>query len=1160
MATDTRVANLIINKGLTKAELNEKYQQGLIGDNELSVVDTEETVFQVNEMPTASAANVDSIVQYAGATTEDYTQGYFYQCEATYADPTVTASQTSGSDLSDITVDKDVYIQVMQPEEGDSVDFVAGVMDDYVTPTSFEMGGEQFTLEMRTFLNYCKLNVYSGDWSTDVVNVSINYDADNDMWTITAMDAGYNVLGSAGGMTPQSAGIMYTVLPSMGNYIVDLTYTPQQLVWRVDGAIIAYNDLSSVGISYTGTPVTGDTITATYIGRTISGYYWNQINVQPGGGGGDTSIDWKTSVDLPSTYNSGMWYCAPAFVVSGGLPDGTYEMYYQVKTRSNTFERSAPAGVATFKIVVRLYYENDWPTMVGTIAPVINGEWWPSNNYVISSQNLYNVFHLDQNNNFIVDGKNYLPFISDLGDYGNMYVPDCFRLSAIKNVDTGDEYIATGTAPDGNFPYYGRDYGGTLAMSNLQQQQDIPVYYLSAVLSFSDNDQWINVGNFIPTPGHTASCSEFDASLESSNGGKWHIISENTYNSYHITVLEAAGDLANAQIGYDYNGNIFLYLNTPAGSSGTINMTISVKGASQAAWYTWASQPSGFTLFALSTVGADITPNNYGAVLQYTGTTNVNYTNGYFYKANGTPTIVQASIDCNEISSYGNIITCDVDRLISEIATYTGWDTEYVKLRLSSVSEWQCVQNTGYLYWNQWGSFGENPSMLSCFSFTGGTQTEYDTIQWVTTNYLPTHTVITNPSWDRVDVQPAIDPLPSQTGNAGKFLTTNGTNTSWSTSITYPMSIINTSESNPTTMLTLGVGSSSGNYFGIMTFSTLTRADLLLGGNSVLELRRLNLTPVSDNSFSLGYTGQQWKNIYTYKLNNGADITIPTVGGIMMLQTPTLPTASSTLEGQIYQFVGTTDSTYTNGHFYKCVSDGADPATYSWTEVSTGGGGSSYTAGTGIDITNGTISITDPVLVNNPTGTSSVNIKGSNNNQSNSVAVGSGASVTNNQGIAVGWGSQAGYDCTAVGARSVAYDDYSTAIGFGATVPYGVAYAIQLGNGTNNTSGTLAVALSTGSGWTNYELLSSDGTIPTARLTKVNSTITLTAAGWSSNTQTVNVTGMTATGVVFVSPDPTDQADYTSAGILCAAQAAGTLTFTCSTTPTNDIDVVVVML
>ena len=52
----------------------------------------------------------------------------------------------------------------------------------------------------------------------------------------------------------------------------------------------------------------------------------------------------------------------------------------------------------------------------------------------------------------------------------------------------------------------------------------------------------------------------------------------------------------------------------------------------------------------------------------------------------------------------------------------------------------------------------------------------------------------------------------------------------------------------------------------------------------------------------------------------------------------TMPTAASTNEGWIVQFTGTTDSTYTHGHLYECVSDGADPATYSWAEVSMGGG------------------------------------------------------------------------------------------------------------------------------------------------------------------------------------------------------------------------------
>lgn len=163
-------------------------------------------------------------------------------------------------------------------------------------------------------------------------------------------------------------------------------------------------------------------------------------------------------------------------------------------------------------------------------------------------------------------------------------------------------------------------------------------------------------------------------------------------------------------------------------------------------------------------------------------------------------------------------------------------------------------------------------------------------------------------------------------------------------------------------------------------------------------------------------------------------------------------------------------------------------------------------------------------------------------------------------------------DATAFGANTIGWGRYGSAFGKSAVAKYKATalganttaneYTIQLGQGgTNSDAGTMKVALTTSSDiTTNYELLSADGTIPTARLTKVNTTITLTAAGWSSNTQTVTVTGMTATGVVMVSPDPTDQSAYTSAGIICSAQAAGTLTFTCSTTPSADLSVNVVML
>ena len=65
-----------------------------------------------------------------------------------------------------------------------------------------------------------------------------------------------------------------------------------------------------------------------------------------------------------------------------------------------------------------------------------------------------------------------------------------------------------------------------------------------------------------------------------------------------------------------------------------------------------------------------------------------------------------------------------------------------------------------------------------------------------------------------------------------------------------------------------------------------------------------------------------------------------------------MPTADAEYEGMIAQYVGDTTQDYTNGYFYQCVSDGEDPATYSWEakSVQAGGGGETYTAGDGINI------------------------------------------------------------------------------------------------------------------------------------------------------------------------------------------------------------------
>ena len=46
-----------------------------------------------------------------------------------------------------------------------------------------------------------------------------------------------------------------------------------------------------------------------------------------------------------------------------------------------------------------------------------------------------------------------------------------------------------------------------------------------------------------------------------------------------------------------------------------------------------------------------------------------------------------------------------------------------------------------------------------------------------------------------------------------------------------------------------------------------------------------------------------------------------------------MPTPSETELGNIVQYIGETTEDYTQGYFYKCVSDGADPAIYSWEQI-----------------------------------------------------------------------------------------------------------------------------------------------------------------------------------------------------------------------------------
>lgn len=201
------------------------------------------------------------------------------------------------------------------------------------------------------------------------------------------------------------------------------------------------------------------------------------------------------------------------------------------------------------------------------------------------------------------------------------------------------------------------------------------------------------------------------------------------------------------------------------------------------------------------------------------------------------------------------------------------------------------------------------------------------------------------------------------------------------------------------------------------------------------------------------------------------------------IQYETLPTASEDELGNIYQFIGTTDATYTNGYFYKCVSDGGNPATYSWSQVSVQPAPSGLPDQTGQSgkflTTDGTDASWGDALVNTATGTGSLTLLGTAATLQEAVNVGTGSS-SGRSAVAVGNNSKTGAYGVAIGFSAEVLKtslSYDVAIGYSAKVGGSAAYAVQIGEGTNNDSNTFKVANSNG----NYEIMSADGTIPAAR-------------------------------------------------------------------------------
>lgn len=542
---------------------------------------------------------------------------------------------------------------------------------------------------------------------------------------------------------------------------VDFVYTDSDASWTKGGETV---DIADYGITYTGTPVDNDTLTVVYTAPTLTGYTWNQINVQPQPVIPEpTDINWATSVDLPDDFAYGSWNCLPIYTVAGGLPDGTYDFYWQVKCLINT---DTPLGVVTYH--ARMTIDNTNHTFYGMFEPVVDKDWLPSDSYIPGDKYIYS-FVRTVGSDLILYNTDEQAWKSNIPDMRpGLAVPDCFKISVITNIDTGEEYTPTGVLYNGNLPQYDWQYNGTLRMLPFAQNPYIPQYHTQNSVAFDSSNRHLLIETDSRTPitanELTAVCSEVDFVASTSSGGTYHIVIENSADRYVARVLEATGDLATAQMYYaKTNSNQLVFGFNSAGNSGTLTYGCGVKGSAVGVNCNLQNTMNALTPVDIANVGETVGINNIGLIEQYKGATDANYTNGYFYKSEGTVVPVPQSMTASgyqigEVPVNDVTIDIDIDSLIPALAEWTGWSQSLVKSNLQNNSNWYIhysfdLSTVIGVWWAYWG-YIDSHSITNCFTVsTTGSYTGSDNI-FFTGTYTPASQSVSGGTWTRVDVQP----------------------------------------------------------------------------------------------------------------------------------------------------------------------------------------------------------------------------------------------------------------------------------------------------------------------------------------------------------------------------------------------------------------------
>ena len=503
-------------------------------------------------------------------------------------------------------------------------------------------------------------------------------------------------------------------------------------------------------------------------GENPATYSWTRIDVQPAGSGG--GIEWAASIDKPANHSSSYYRESPVWVISGGLPDGEYEFCFQTLVSRDKIDSEYPNGYnqyVTYKARFAILTISGKKYVQGNLAYVIDGD-WVVNNSEYNPQNSYIYYFLKIYGNDMIINYNGVPFNSAItGEYFAEEVKNIFKITSIKNINTGEEYIPTGHLYDwanNEESNWTQMSSCVLYTSNLVTIPEEKVYNNTLYVGWSSGSYnclvFSNPNQIVGYPwtfsDSEPKASEVDFVITSTLGGKYHAVIENSSNSYTARILEASGDLANLKL-LTQDGRLGACFNFATTDDRSLKATLGLKGSKVEATCDWdySNIVQNWEEIVFDTVGAEITLKNFGVVAQYNGEIpNIAYTKGCFYQATGTVVTVPDDITCEEVTtSTGSTITClDANGFINALINEFGVTRDDILYWFSIGYNRIEYQVGASAYWNT-GYWIPESIITTYFSFSPALQTGVD-IYWLMT-LTPEHQEVQNPAWVRYNTQPA---------------------------------------------------------------------------------------------------------------------------------------------------------------------------------------------------------------------------------------------------------------------------------------------------------------------------------------------------------------------------------------------------------------------